>query len=105
MMENEKHTHVATDEEERLEILPAEQHDRLRSRWETIQGSFIDEPQHSVEAANELVGDLADRIRERFEEQRREIEGVWEKGEEVSTETLRLTLQRYRSFFERLLAV
>lgn len=104
-MENDEHARVETHEEERLEILPAEQHDRLRSRWETIQGSFIDEPRRSVEAANELVGDLADRIRERFEEQRHELEGLWEKGEEVSTETLRVTLQRYRSFFERLLAV
>lgn len=104
-MENEEHTHVATREEDRMEILPAEEHDRLRSRWETIQGSFIDEPRRSVEAANELVGDLAERVRERFEEQRRELESVWERGEEVSTETLRVTLQRYRSFFERLLAL
>lgn len=103
-MKDDEHDHVTTHEE-RLEILPAEQHDRLRSRWETIQGSFIDEPRQSVEAANELVGDLADRIRERFEEQRHELEGLWERGEEVSTETLRVTLQRYRSFFERLLAV
>ena len=104
-MEDEEHAHVATHEEERMEILPVEEHDRLRSRWETIQGSFIDEPRRSVEAANELVGDLAERVRERFEEQRRELESVWERGEEVSTETLRVTLQRYRSFFERLLAL
>ena len=104
MTEGEEQVQVAT-QQEGLQILSPEQHDRLHSRWEKIQGSFIDEPRRSVEAANELVGDLADRIRERFEVQRRELETVWEKGEEVSTETLRVTLQRYRSFFERLLAV
>jgi hypothetical protein len=29
----------------------------------------------------------------------------WSRGEQVSTEDLRLALQRYRDFFERLLAV
>ena len=29
----------------------------------------------------------------------------WGRGEEVSSEDLRLALQRYRSFFQRLLAV
>jgi hypothetical protein len=104
-MQHEEQIHVAAQDDEPLEILPREQHESLRSRWDAIQGSFIDEPQRSVEEADSLVGDVADRIRERFDEQRRELETVWEKGEEVSTETLRVTLQRYRSFFERLLAV
>jgi hypothetical protein len=104
-MQHNENIPVATEGDEGLEILPREQYESLRSRWQAIQGSFIDEPQHSVEEADNLVGDLADRIRERFDEQRRELEAVWEKGEEVSTETLRVTLQRYRSFFERLLAV
>ena len=104
-MQHDDDIHVVTQDDEHMEILPREQHDTLRSRWQAIQGSFIDEPQRSVEEADNLVGDLADRIRERFDEQRRELETVWEKGEEISTETLRVTLQRYRSFFERLLAV
>lgn len=102
---HEEQIRTATEETDGLEILTPEQHKGLRSRWEAIQGSFIDEPRRSVEEANALVGDLADRIRERFEEQRRELEEVWEQGEEVSTETLRITLQRYRTFFERLLAI
>ena len=102
---HEDQSRTVTEETDRLEILTPDQHEGLRSRWEAIQGSFIDEPRRSVEEANTLVGDLADRIRERFEEQRRELEEVWEQGEEVSTETLRVTLQRYRAFFERLLAI
>jgi hypothetical protein len=31
------------------------------------------------------------------------LEGQWEKGDNVSTEDLRVALQRYRSFFDRLL--
>jgi hypothetical protein len=30
--------------------------------------------------------------------------GAWTRGEDVSTEELRLALQRYRSFFNRLLS-
>jgi hypothetical protein len=34
---------------------------------------------------------------------RSKLEDQWSSGGDVSTEDLRLTLQRYRSFFERLL--
>ena len=40
-----------------------------------------------------------------FSEARTNLEGQWDRGDDVSTEELRLTLQRYRSFFERLLTV
>jgi hypothetical protein len=32
------------------------------------------------------------------------LEGQWDRGDEVSTEDLRIALQRYRSFFDRLLS-
>jgi len=32
-------------------------------------------------------------------------EGQWDRGDDVSTENLRLALRRYRSFFGRLLSV
>jgi hypothetical protein len=40
-----------------------------------------------------------------FEEQRAGLERAWGQGDEVSTERLRVSLQRYRAFFERLLAI
>jgi hypothetical protein len=39
-----------------------------------------------------------------FTDERRRLEGHWDRGDEVSTDDLRTALQRYRSFFERLLA-
>lgn len=78
---------------------------RHRERWEEIQSSFIDEPRESVQKANELVSELTDTITERFRNERFRLEKRWEEGEEVSTETLRVTLQRYRSFFDRLLSI
>jgi hypothetical protein len=38
-----------------------------------------------------------------FSTHKQELEGQWDRGERVATEDLRLALQRYRSFFNRLL--
>jgi hypothetical protein len=34
-----------------------------------------------------------------------ELEQQWDRGDDVSTEDLRIALQRYRSFFQRLLSI
>jgi hypothetical protein len=47
---------------------------------------------------------LMDRLAHTFAEQREQLEARWSEAENVSTEELRQGLQRYRSFFERLLA-
>lgn len=97
-----------TNETENVEgaaLLDEEEAARARSRWQSIQGSFIDEPRETVAEADSLVSELVDRITKGFERQRGELESAWERGEEVSTEDLRLTLQKYRTFFERLLSL
>jgi len=38
-----------------------------------------------------------------FSNERDQLEGQWAKGDDVSTEDLRVALTRYRSFFDRLL--
>jgi hypothetical protein len=45
------------------------------------------------------------RLAETFSAERSKLESQWDGGEKVSTEDLRLALQRYRSFFHRLLSV
>ena len=40
-----------------------------------------------------------------FTEARSRLEQQWSRGEEASTEDLRVALKRYREFFDRLLAV
>ena len=43
------------------------------------------------------------RIATVFAEERHNLEQQWDRGDNVSTEDLRVALQRYRSFFDRLL--
>jgi polyhydroxyalkanoate synthesis regulator phasin len=76
----------------------------FRERWHKVQASFVDEPRTSVEQADALVAELMQRLAETFAEEREQLESQWSRGEDVSTEDLRVALQRYRSFFERLLA-
>jgi hypothetical protein len=45
------------------------------------------------------------RVAEVFTEEREKLESQWRQGKEVSTEDLRVALQRYRSFFNRLLSL
>lgn len=84
-------------------LLPLEQEDDFRSQWEVIQTGFVDEPRQAVEQADSLVASLMERLAESFSERRKGLEQQWDRGDEVSTEELRVALQRYRSFFDRLL--
>lgn len=77
--------------------------EQLRERWETIQSSFVDEPQQAVEQADALVTEVIKRLTRTFQDTRESLETQLGEAEDVSTEDLRVGLQRYRSFFERLL--
>jgi len=76
----------------------------LRKRWSDIQGGFVDEPRKAVEQADSLVADVMKRLAEGFTAERSGLEKQWGRGDDVTTEDLRVALQRYRSFFDRLLA-
>ena len=78
--------------------------DESWQRWRQIQGDFVDDPRNSVAEAHALVGELIDGIVRRFEGEREQLEQRWAEGEDVSTDDLRLCLQRYRDFFGRLLS-
>ena len=75
----------------------------FRSRWSNIQTAFVDEPRRTVEDADKLVASVMQRLAEGFANERSGLEKQWEQGDNVSTEDLRVALQRYRSFFDRLL--
>jgi hypothetical protein len=77
----------------------------FRSRWEAIQTGFVDEPRTAVEEADALVAQVVARLAEVFSEERSTLERQWDKGDNISTEDLRIALRRYRSFFDRLLTV
>ena len=76
-----------------------------RSRWSNIQTGFVDEPRRAVEDADGLVAQLMKKLAEGFANERERLEKHWDRGDNVSTEDLRVALQRYRSFFDRLLKV
>jgi hypothetical protein len=86
-------------------LLVTEETENFRSRWNTIQTGFVDEPRRSVEQADALVAELMKRLAQVFADERAKLEGQWGRGDNVSTEDLRVALQRYRSFFDRLLSV
>lgn len=86
-------------------VLADDDASELRERWERLQARFVDEPQDVVREADRLVADVFDHVTRTFATERESLEEQWNQGEEASTEDLRLALQRYRSFFERLLAV
>lgn len=77
--------------------------DPITQRWQHIQAEFVDDPRRSVAEAHALVSELMQLVVDSFGRERGELEGQWSRGGEVSTEDLRLCLQRYRSFFGRLL--
>ena len=76
----------------------------LRGRWTNVQTAFVDEPRHAVEEADKLVATVMQRLADGFAGERANLEKQWDRGDNVSTEDLRVALQRYRSFFDRLLA-
>jgi len=77
----------------------------FRTRWADIQTGFVDEPRKAVQQADELVAQAIKRLAERFAEERNRLEQSWDRGDQVNTEDLRVALQTYRSFFQRLLSV
>lgn len=93
------------DRGESVAVMDSEEVEDLRERWIAIQSAFIDEPRRSVTEADRLVGDVTERIARSFEDERARLEEIWESGEDITTEDLRLTLQRYRAFFDRLLTI
>ena len=86
-------------------LFPREELRGLRTRWKEIQTAFVDEPRSAVEKADGLVASAMKRLAEVFAEERSQLEKQWDRGEGVSTENLRVALQRYRAFFDRLLSV
>ena len=85
-------------------LLPADMDATFQERWKEIQTRFVDEPRGAVEDADSLVANLMQQLAEGFAKERERLEAQWGRGEDISTEDLRVALQRYRTFFQRLLS-
>lgn len=87
-------------------LLFADEHrSGLHSRWNDVQAAFVDDPKESVQKADNLVAEVVDELTASFADTRSRLEAQWSRGEEASTEDLRVALTRYRDFFNRLLSV
>jgi hypothetical protein len=96
---------VASPSAETAPLFPGDVATDLRTRWDAVQAGFVDEPRRAVEQADSLVAAAMKRLAETFAQERSSLEGQWDRGDDVSTEDLRIALQRYRSFFGRLLSM
>jgi hypothetical protein len=92
---------AGTDQEP---LFPSDQSELFTTRWQEIQTSFVDRPRDAVADADTLVADLMQRLAASFSQERERLEAQWDRGDDVSTEDLRVALTRYRSFFDRLLS-
>ncbi|OEJ30535.1 hypothetical protein [Streptomyces subrutilus] len=88
---------------EEQSLLPEREAEEYQKTWGEIQARFVDDPQGAVRDADGLVSEVMQTLAATFSDHKKDLEGQWQQGEEVATEDLRLALQRYRSFFSRLL--
>ena len=93
------------DTEQPVSLFHDEEGRGFRTRWDAIQTGFVDQPKAAVEQADALVVEMLKRLTDGFGNERSKLESQWTRGQEVSTEDLRIALKRYRSFFERLLSI
>ena len=83
-------------------LLGHDESEHFRTRWNEVQGKFVDEPRSAVQQADALVSDVIEKITQLFANEHGALEEQWKEGKDVSTEDLRKALQHYRSFFNRL---
>lgn len=105
MSDSERTTMTVESESSWAALFGEEETRAFKSRWDEIQTRFVDEPRDAVQQADALVSETTQRLNTVFADERTRLEREWSQKGDVSTEDLRQALRRYRSFFERLLAV
>jgi len=86
--------------EEPFELFSISDVEGYRRRWDVLQAGFVDDPPAAAQQAEMLVSALMQRITDRHATLRKGRGGG--PGETPDTESLRLTLRRYRTFFNSL---
>ena len=96
---------TAKRDEELAALFPTEAAHDFRERWDAVQISFVDDPARAVREADELVAQVMKSLADSFAGERTRFEGEFKQAGNASTETMRVALRRYRSFFQRLLSL
>ena len=96
---------MTMDNSHQAPLFAGNQADDFRTRWGDVQAGFVDEPRQAVQQADALVAEVMQRLAQVFADERAKLEQQWDRGGDTDTEALRQALRRYRSFFDRLLAM
>jgi hypothetical protein len=94
-----------TEDEDVSALFADDECQSLWKRWDEMQAGFVDEPRRAVQDADTLVAETMQQLANTFARERNNLEQQWGRGDNVSTEDLRIAFRRYRSFFKRLLSV
>jgi hypothetical protein len=70
-------------------------------RWPEIQATFVDDPRACLELAAQVTGDSAEALTASIQEEQHTLLSAWQ-HDDTSTEDLRVALQHYRTFWNRL---
>ena len=99
------HAAHAGNEEKLAPLFTPQVCDDFRHRWDQVQFGFVDDPQRAVREGDELVAQVMKSLAQTFSQERARLEKELGQNNAGSTENLRVALQRYRSFFQRLLSL
>ena len=100
-----QHSEVSNEDKQLAPLFLPGVAKEFHTRWNAVQISFVDDPRQAVRQADELVAQVMKSLAETFSKERARLEGQLDQTDKASTETLRVALRRYRSFFERLLSL
>jgi len=92
---------LGTGLQSHAQLLESHEMQRIFGQWKDIQAEFVDEPRKAVQDADALVAELMQSLAQTFASEREQLESQWAGGDDVSTEDLRRSLRRYRSFFDQ----
>lgn len=96
---------VRHEDDELAQLFPPDVASDFRSRWDAVQIGFVDDPSRAVREADELVAQVMKSLADSFANARAGFENEMNQAGNASTESLRVALRGYRSFFQRLLSL
>ncbi|WUI52229.1 hypothetical protein OHS59_30940 [Streptomyces sp. NBC_00414] len=88
-------------------LMPHDEGDKWSLRLQHAVTEFVDSPRGSVEEADQVLREVAERITEAVSRRRSALGTTWQTtgGDKADTEQLRLALKDYRELTERLLKI
>lgn len=86
------------------DLWPAAVADALRARWRELQLRFVDDPQGAAAEADAVAAEAVEALTSTLNAQRTEL-AQWRTDRDADTEGLRVAVQRYHAFLDRVLGL